>query len=598
MLGPIFNREALTVPRRGRHYATRTVFLVVFWVLALTLWQAAYGWGHDTTQGDLASFGRILFFFFSVFELTLVLFFSALFAASTIAQEKDRRTFVLLLMTDLRNYEIVLGKLLGSQLQLLTLIVTALPMLAVTMLLGGVSFIQVLLALMILVTSGFAAGAVGCVIALWREKTFQTLALTFLTIVLYLLVVQGMSVLPALFTATLESTQAWTETVTAWQTRLSPLTALLLVIGPPNEETLLSGPPYEFAAIMLAIAVGLVAFGMARLRKWNPSGEPIQQRETETDAEAEVISSKRRDIHAAPGVARAVWPNPILWREIRTRAYGRKPLLIKLAYLLVVGLICFWAYQGLKVGRPHRLVAAEGLVPVTVLSLLLLNAQSVTSITNERDLKALELLLVTDLSPREFVFGKLGGIFFNTGIIVMPPLLMACGYGWMGYVGWESLLYLLIGMLTLMAFTAMLGLHISLRNDNTRLAIGYSLGTVFFLFIGAMVCIGIIIVSGGFGVQWSSFLLFSIVAIGGMLFVLGGDHPSAAIGLASLWCPLAVIYLILSVLIGNPQTGKSGDPLIPFIFLISAFSFTIAAMLVPLLSEFQVKLAYSGPAEE
>ena len=60
----------------------------------------------------------------------------------------------------------------------------------------------------------------------------------------------------------------------------------------------------------------------------------------------------------------------------------------------------------------------------------------------------------------------------------------------------------------------------SLRHDNSRLAIGYSLGTVFFLFIGSMVCIAIILVSGGFGVQWTSFILFSVVAIGGMLFVL------------------------------------------------------------------------------
>src|SRR5690348_17996467 len=35
-------------------------------------------------------------------------------AASTVSQEKDRRTFVLLLLTDMSDYEIVLGKMLGS----------------------------------------------------------------------------------------------------------------------------------------------------------------------------------------------------------------------------------------------------------------------------------------------------------------------------------------------------------------------------------------------------------------------------------------------------------------------------------------------------
>ena len=47
-------------------------------------------------------------------------------------------------------------------------------------------------------------------------------------------------------------------------------------------------------------------------------------------------------------------------------------------------------------------------VPLFVLSLMLINAQGVTSLTNERDAKALDLLLVTDVSAKEFVFGKLG----------------------------------------------------------------------------------------------------------------------------------------------------------------------------------------------
>ena len=37
MLGPIFNREALTIPRRGRHYLNRAAYLGILWVLGLTL---------------------------------------------------------------------------------------------------------------------------------------------------------------------------------------------------------------------------------------------------------------------------------------------------------------------------------------------------------------------------------------------------------------------------------------------------------------------------------------------------------------------------------------------------------------------------------
>src|SRR3546814_9482688 len=48
-------------------------------------------------------------------QLALALFFSALLAASGVSQEKDRRTLILLLLTNLTNSELVLGKLLRSE---------------------------------------------------------------------------------------------------------------------------------------------------------------------------------------------------------------------------------------------------------------------------------------------------------------------------------------------------------------------------------------------------------------------------------------------------------------------------------------------------
>ena len=74
-----------------------------------------------------------------LFQLTLMLFFAPLSAATAVAHEKDRRTFVLLLMTDLRDVEIILGKLVASLLQILTLLATSAPVFFLCMLLGGVS---------------------------------------------------------------------------------------------------------------------------------------------------------------------------------------------------------------------------------------------------------------------------------------------------------------------------------------------------------------------------------------------------------------------------------------------------------------------------
>jgi ABC-type transport system involved in multi-copper enzyme maturation permease subunit len=597
MLGPIFVREWLTLPRRAWHYLLRAVYLGLLWVLALTAWQVTVGWEQAATLGDTARFSLFLFQILAYAQLTLVLFFASLSAASTIAQEKDRRTFVLLLITDLRNYEIVLGKLLGSLLQILIFLTGTVPVLFLTVLMGGVAPFQVLQATVVLVTTALAAGSLGSLMALWRDKTFQALALTVLVLVLYLCLIEGLSILPAL-TASITP-----EQVRSWQSWLEPYRALNQVVE-PAAPPLLDGAhgrelpaAYGLALVMLGWSVLLNAWGILRLRVWNPSGEPIMQRER---PEGEVID--RAKAHAAPGALRPVWANPILWREVATRAYGRRPLVIKLAYFLVVALVAYYALSSSR----GEWVAAWGLVPISILSLLLIAAQAVTAITTERDLGALDLLLVTDLTPREFIYGKLWGIVYNAKEYVLPPLILVAIYAARGLLASpstpgrnaEAFLAITGGGLILFAFTIILGVHIALGTQNSRLAVINTLGAVFFLSGGTLVCIYLILINGRFESQWLSFSGFIVAGWGGLWWVLNGERPSTALFIASWWCPLAVFYSVTNVLIGKPGLRESTDPFLPFLVTGGAFAFAIAAMLVPLLAEFDVALGRtSAPGE-
>ena len=390
LLGPIFVREWLTVPRRARHYVTRSAYLGLLWVLALTTWQATVGWDRVATIGDTSRFGLLLFEILVLYvQLPLLLFFAALSAASAVAQEKDRRTFVLLLITDLRNHEIVLGKLVGSLLQIVFLLTGTMPILAMLLLLGGVDAERVVQAVVILAAASLAAGSLGSLMALWRDKTFPALALTVLFLVLYVCLVRVPAVLPVVLdwlpgmssVADRLRLDQW-PSIQLW---LDPYLALQSVVDPPARSALAIAPAYGFAATMTFLSILLNVWGMVRLRVWNPSGEPIIQREA-PDAEAE--EKDRLKAHAAPGPVRKVWANPILWREIRTRAYGRRPALVKAAYVVVLALVCYYALSGGKVA----FAAAYGLVPVTILSLLLVASQAVTAITSERDGGALDLL--------------------------------------------------------------------------------------------------------------------------------------------------------------------------------------------------------------
>jgi ABC-type Na+ efflux pump permease subunit len=589
MLGPIFLRELVTTPRRPRHFVTRGLVLGALWVLLLTVWQTTIGWERTPTFGDQARFGLLAFQIVVYLQLSLLLFFAGLSAAAAIAQEKDRRTFLLLLMTDLRNPEIVLGKSLGSLLPIAAVLISTLPPLMLLMLLGGIAPFQVGEAFLVLTTATIAAASLGGLVALWREKTFQALALTVLLLVFYLACVRGMGFLPSVVDVD-------PARVAYEQSLLDPFAALAVIVDPPAlSASPLDNPAYGFAAVMLGIAIALNGIGVARLRVWNPSGEPIMLRDAADSSSDAMDPEARARAHAAPGKIRQVWDNPILWREIATRAYGRRPLLIKLAYGVVIGMIL---YAVLEPAQQQSWAAARGLVPITVLSLLLVSAQAVTAVTSERDLGSFDLLMVTDLSPKEFIFGKIGGILYNTKEYLLPPLALIAVYAARGQLSTPATVdrSVLPGILTflgcgvLMAFTITLGIHVALRAETSRLAVSHSLGTVFFLSVGTLLCIYLILVNGQFEYQWLSFSAFIVLGVGGLWFVLCGERPSAALTLASWLCPFAVFYTVTNILIGKPGGVESTDPWLPFLTTASAFAFATAAMLVPLLSEFDVAI--------
>jgi ABC-type transport system involved in multi-copper enzyme maturation permease subunit len=614
MLGPIFAREWRTLPRRPHHYLVRTANLGLLWVLGVTAWQATVGWRRPAGLGETARFGLLLFQLSGYFQLTLLLFFAALSAAGTIAQEKDRRTFVLLLATDLRNHEIVLGKLAGSLVQIGLLLLGTVGLLALGLLLGGVAWEQMAQAVVVLAGTCLAAGSLGCLVALWRDQTFQALALTVLFLVLYFCLVRALGLVPPVL-----SWVGWRIGAEPWQAvqlRLDPYQCLQSVLEPPAGNNELPAPA-GFAMSMVLISMLLNAWSIRRLRVWNPSGEPIVQREQPT----EQVPSPRlaaTEESAFPPVAakqgensvRPVWANPILWREIRTQAYGRRPLLVKAAYLVVIALIVYYLLSpDVSDSGP---LTATGLLPVSILSLLLVAAQSVTAITSERDKGALDLLLVTDLSPKEFIFGKLGGIAYNTKEFVVPALVLAGYFAWEGVLatpprGHEelraarnlgALACVAAVLMLLFGFVTVLGMHIGLRTEVSQPAITHTLGTVFFLSVGTLVTIWLISVSGRFEVQWTSFVLFLGAGVAGMWWVLNGDRPSPALFLASWLCPLAIFYAVVNILIGKPGSEQSSDPFMPALVLGGAFGFTITAMLVPLLSEFDVALGRTtGPNE-
>lgn len=582
LAGPVFTRELVTAPRRARLYVARSAYVLALLVLLTTAWQVLAGTQEVRNLGDLARFGATVFAILAPLQLAVTTFFAALAAASAVAAEKDRQTLTLLLLTHLSNLELVLGKLMAAMLNVFTLILAALPLFMLLSLLGGVSFEQIGRVFAVTVASAFAAGSLGSTLALWREKTFQTLAMTAMALVIWLAGCEA---------AARVAMAQGSPNAFAIAAGFSPWRAMLEATRPYPDLVpalgSLGNPVWLFLCVAAALSVLLNGIAVWRVRKWNPSQEAGRVVPDTADEQEKMTAAASH-----PPAAREVWDNPIIWREMRTWAYGRKVVIVRLAYVALFVLALGALYSMLsQPGSPARGDTAVAVVPFLVLSLVLLNAQAVTALTSERDARALDLLLVTDLTPKEFIFGKLGGIFYNTKEMLVLPLVL-CGYLWFrDVISAENFVYIMLGWLVMCAFAAMLGIHVGMSYATSRAGIAVSLGTVFFLFVGVAVCMRIMLAfSGSFQVQLQPFLAFMVGGGIGLYVALGIRNPSPAILAASFGCPFAIFYAITSFLLGYTLAVA--------IVLAFMFGFTTAAMLVPALFEFDVATGRTTGGED
>ena len=579
-----------------------------------TAWLIVTGTQIILNVGDMARFGTILFQILAQLQLALVIFFAAMGAASNVCQEKDRRTLILLLLTRMTNTELVLGKLFASLLNIFFVLAAALPVFMFMTLFGGISFVQVARVFCVTLASVLAAGSLGSILALWREKTFQTLSMTTLALVMWLGIWEVVNV-------GLGDVQVWGIGGHALATMFSPFRAVMAATHPAMDSStwqqLLIDEVTWFIVIATLATLLLNLVAIARVRAWNPSRE-LRPGQAERDEEASIWGvehdlalegrtaddvARERHVDARvkrqSGTSRPVWDNPILWREICTWAYGRKVLIIRVIYILLFAMAwaaIHWAAQGELAAGPRD--EFEEFIPAAttpfalfgLVSLVIVNALAVTSITSERDGLALDLLLVTDLSPREFVLGKLGGVFWVTKEMVLLPMFLCVYLFWFNIFNFENLCFVLGGLVTMNIFVASLGIHCGMTYANSRNAIGVSLGTVFFLFLGVATCILMMVkFSSSFHNQLPPFLASILGGGVGLYVALGIRNPSPAITLASLTLPFATFFAITSFLLRNQEMTV-------FLVVAVSYGFATAAMLVPAVYEFDIAMGRTKSA--
>jgi ABC-type transport system involved in cytochrome c biogenesis permease component len=396
---PIVDRELRVAARRAGTYRTRLWAALA--AIALTLWTVAH---YAMTGGSSASQGHTLFYTLSGLAFVYCLCIGARVTADCVSEEKREGTLGLLFLTDLKGIDVVLGKFVASSLDSVYGLLAVVPLLAMTLLLGGVTLAQFGQMVLVLLNALFFSLSVGMFVSALsrddRKAMFGTLLGVFTPIVLPYIIAMFMAVVMEMFDSP--------EDIAAllpWFT-LNPLYPFLLSLPVPWPPMVVI-PPWSFwvsiGAVHLAswILLGATAVILPRIWKDRVRVEkPATKRVSLLDRWrlfARGNSEQRRSLRF-----QLLNRNPYLWLVSRDRL---KP---GYAWFFLGSMILIWSWGYYQHGDvmfdfyplAPTLLMVHGFLKIWVV------AEVSHRLIEDRKNGALELLFSTPLTQADVVRGQ------------------------------------------------------------------------------------------------------------------------------------------------------------------------------------------------
>src|SRR5688500_12193841 len=142
LFGPVLAFDVLRVGRKPRQIWFRVGYAVLLAVLFTWIYLTWLRLSPDTarqvSRQRVAMMAETFFYTYVIVQFLLICCVTPASVAGTIADEKERQTLEFLLATDLRDREIVFGKLASRVGALLLLLMAGLPILGMLQFFGGI----------------------------------------------------------------------------------------------------------------------------------------------------------------------------------------------------------------------------------------------------------------------------------------------------------------------------------------------------------------------------------------------------------------------------------------------------------------------------
>jgi len=424
---PIFVRVVEAAAKRTRHALIRIGYLAG--LVAITLVLIAFSLSGGGTLTELSVWSAKLFSSISFVQLGMACLMAPIFTAGAITQEKDNQTYNVLLATPLSNGQIVLGSLVSRLFFVLVLLASGIPVFLICQLCGGVPGSTILLSFMIAAATAVFTGAIAVAIAVVRVGTGKTIFAFYIVISLYLAIIWFASEKAAFLAA-----PGGASVQTTWVTALHPFLSLMVVLNITNAPTpallpdagwltrlWLCYPHYAYLCWTLGGSAVMVLLGTIFVRHSNAR--------TRTDWRRKFRMWFGGGETRKP---RTVWRNPVAWREAATRASAGGKSAMRWVFVIggfAAGAVALWAYaSGLTGVGTSRDVVSWILWTEFIIVLLVLCNVAASAITREREDGTLDLLLVTPITSRYYIWGKLRGLISFAAILLIVPIGTAAMY--------------------------------------------------------------------------------------------------------------------------------------------------------------------------
>jgi ABC-type transport system involved in multi-copper enzyme maturation permease subunit len=403
-LGPVFAFEWIALSRRWQWYALRSLFAGMLLAALFVILSSSRIPHGGMTFRDLAKLGMGFYFAVIGTQLTLVLLAAPAATAGSICLDRASGKLTHILVTDLSDFEIVLGKLAARLVPVLGLVACALPLLAILTLLGGVDPNALLGGFLVTVGVAILGCSLALIFSLWAKRTHEALLATY--------AVWGIWLVGRPFLTLMNSSYGLTLS-------LPPRVAdpYFLAFSPYWTPGSVSFEDYAwFLVITTGIAAALAAVAVFQLRAVCTRVEVAKKQSVR--GRLERIYARLDVTRYLPGPSLDF--NPVLWREwhrARPSRWGRI-----VGGLFMVGAVTA-SIGAIMAPRMTFTMAWVNGLQVSI-GMLLLSVTAATSLSEERVRGSLDVLMATALSTHQIVLGKWLGTFRRVPSLAALPVIV------------------------------------------------------------------------------------------------------------------------------------------------------------------------------